>query len=183
MTSRIMSLAQRVFDRIEANRDPVKFAKRIGVRIRGDVKFYGVSRAMFGSEPWMIGLGDRVFITAECRFVTHDGGTLILRREVPDLEWSAPIEVGDDVYIGTRSLILPGVTIGNRVVIGACSVVTKDVPENTVVAGNPARRICSVDEYLERMKKKSLGLGHLAGAAKDAELRKLFAHLFSDSSL
>lgn len=50
-----------------------------------------------------------------------------------------PIIVGNDVWIGTRSIILPGVRIGNHVIIGAGSVVTKDVPDWAIVAGNPAR--------------------------------------------
>lgn len=182
MSSRVMSIARRVQDRVQAQRDPIAFARRIGVRIKGNVRFYGISRGMFGSEPWMISFGDNVYVTAGCTFVTHDGGTLVLRKEDPTLEWSAPISVGDDVYFGIRTTVLPGVTIGNRVVVGACSVVTKDVPGNSVVVGNPARRICSVDEYLERMKAKSLGIGHLPTADKDAALREIFGHLFNESS-
>ena len=52
-------------------------------------------------------------ITAGCQFITHDGGTLILRKEVPDLELTAPIVVGSDVYIGLNTMILPGVRIGS----------------------------------------------------------------------
>ncbi len=56
-------------------------------------------------------------------------------------EFSKGISVGDDCWIGGSSVILPGVTIGNRCIIGAGSVVTKDVPDDSVVAGNPAKPI------------------------------------------
>jgi acetyltransferase-like isoleucine patch superfamily enzyme len=107
-------------------------------------------------------------------FVTHDGGTLILRKEVPDLEWTAPITVGNDVYIGFRTMIMPGVNIGSRVIIGAGSIVTKDIPDNSVAAGVPARVIKTVDEYLEQMKKKSLKCGHLQGLEKETVLKRIF---------
>jgi acetyltransferase-like isoleucine patch superfamily enzyme len=158
-----------------AARDPVGFARSLGVRIGRGVHFYGVSRGVFGSEPWMIKIGDDVHITAGVTFVTHDGGTLILRKEIHDLEWSAPITIGNDVYIGIQSIILAGVTIGDRCIVGAGSVVSKDVPDNSVFAGVPARHICTTDEYLSKMQAKSLKLGHLRGAEKDGELRKLFA--------
>ncbi|MDD6564092.1 MAG: DapH/DapD/GlmU-related protein, partial [Clostridiales bacterium] len=55
--------------------------------------------------------------------------------------FTAPVNIGDDVWIGGGSIILPGVTIGNNVIIGAGSVVTKDVPDNTLAYGNPCRII------------------------------------------
>jgi acetyltransferase-like isoleucine patch superfamily enzyme len=170
----IRATIQSVRDRMAVARDPQAFARSLGVRLNGTVTFYDVSRGMFGSEPWLISLGDNVYVTAGVQFVTHDGGTLILRKEIPDLEWTAPISVGNDVYFGVRALILPGVTIGSRCIIAAGSVVTRDVPDNTVVGGVPARRISSVDEYMDKMKEKSLGLGHLPASEKAARLKKHF---------
>jgi len=115
-----------------------------------------------------------VHITSGCQFVTHDGGTLILRSEVPDLELTAPIVIGNDVYIGMRTIILPGVTIGNRCIIGAGSVVTRSIPDNTVAAGVPARVIKSTDEYLQSAKARSLKLGHLRGEEKARALKAHF---------
>ena len=133
---------------------------------------------MFGSEPWMIKIGDNVYITAGVQFVTHDGGTLILRKEVPDLEWSAPITLGDDVYIGIRAIILPGVNIGNRCIVAAGSVVSRSIPDNCVVAGVPARIIKTTDQYLEQMKNKSLKCGHLEYSEKDKVLKSIYQSQF-----
>jgi putative colanic acid biosynthesis acetyltransferase WcaF len=51
------------------------------------------------------------------------------------------IKIGEDAFVGARAFVLPGVTIGPRAIVGACSVVTKDVPENVIAAGNPCRVI------------------------------------------
>ena len=99
---------------------------------------------------------------------------MIFRDQIPDLEITKPITVGNNVYIGEDSLILPGVHIGNHVVIGARSVVTKDIPDNSVAVGVPCRVIKSTDEYLEKIKKESLHLGHLSGKEKDKALREYY---------
>jgi acetyltransferase-like isoleucine patch superfamily enzyme len=115
-----------------------------------------------------------VYITAGCQFITHDGGTLILRNEAPDLDLTAPITIGNDVYIGVRTVILPGASIGNRCIIGAGSVVSGRIPDNSVAAGVPARVIKSTDEYLKGAQAKSLHLGHLSAKEKEKALKKHF---------
>ncbi len=104
---------------------------------------------MFSTEPWCITLGNHVHITREVLFITHDGGTLLFRDKIPNLEITAPINVGNHVYIGVRSIIMPGVNIGNNCIIAAGSVVTKDVGDNSVVGGVPAKFIKSIDDYFE----------------------------------
>jgi carbonic anhydrase/acetyltransferase-like protein (isoleucine patch superfamily) len=151
---------------------PVQYAKWLGVNIGENPHFYGA--ISWGSEPWIITLGNNVHITDGCKFIAHDGGTLIFRDQIPDLEITKPIVVGDNVYIGEDSMLLPGVHIGSNVVIGARSVVTKDIPDNSVAAGTPCRVIKSTDEYLQKLKRESLHLGHLKGKKKDVALRKHF---------
>lgn len=153
---------------------PVGCSRKMGVRLGKNVRIYGGSPNMWGTEPFLITIGSNVYITAGCKFITHDGATLIFRNEHPTLDITAPITIGDDVYIGLQSIILPGVNIGSRVVIGAGSIVTKDIPDNSVACGVPARRIKSVDEYLQRAQVRSLGVGHLPGAEKAQRLKELF---------
>lgn len=153
---------------------PVKYAKKLGVNTLGTVKIYG--KVYWGTEPWIITLGDEVYITDGVRFITHDGGTLLFRKYVPDLEITKPIAVGNNVYIGNNVILLPGVTIGNNVVIGAGAVVSKDIPDNSVAAGVPARVIKTYDEYFEKLKKESLHLGHLTYEKKDKALKEYYGY-------
>ena len=66
------------------------------------------------------------------------------------------IRIGDNVFVGSNTTILYDVTIGSNVIIGAGSLVNKDIPSNSVVAGVPAKNICSFDEFIEKRKKESL---------------------------
>lgn len=154
--------------------NPIGYAKHIGVKLGTNVKFYGMKPNMFSTEPWLITIGNDCYITANCTFITHDGGTLILRKEVPDLELTAPIEIGNDVYIGLNTTILMGTKIGNRCIVGANSLLKGEYPDNSVIAGVPARVIKTVDEYLEKAKDNSLHLGHLSAKEKEIELKKHF---------
>ncbi|MDA3884353.1 MAG: acyltransferase [Candidatus Delongbacteria bacterium] len=171
---RLISKVNLLFYAVYAKMYPVKYAKYIGVNIKGKVNIYCSSFSMFSTEPWLITLGNNVHITNGVKFINHDGGTLILRKFVPDLEITKPITVGNDVYIGINTIIMPGVNIGNNVIVGAGAVVTRDIPDNSIAVGVPAKRIKSVDEYLEKAKKESLHIGHLTYKAKEKELRKIF---------
>lgn len=62
------------------------------------------------------------------------------------MQYARPISVGNNVWIGGNVTVLPGITIGNNVTIGAGSVVTRDIPDNTLAVGNPCRVIKSIDE-------------------------------------
>lgn len=154
--------------------DRTKYVKKIGVNFGSNCHFYG--NISWGTEPWIITLGDNVHITAECRFVTHDGATLLFRDREPTLELTRPITIGNNVYIGTRSIIMGGVKIGNNVIIGAGSIVTHDIPDNSVAVGVPARVIKTAEEYFEKAKEQSLGLGHLKYEEKDRALREYYGY-------
>ena len=84
--------------------------------------------------------GNNVFIAPNCSFYTA-GHPLDAERRNKGLEYAKPIKVGNNVWIGGNVCVLPGVTIGDNVVIGAGSIVTKDIPSNVVAVGNPCRVI------------------------------------------
>ncbi len=89
--------------------------------------------------------GDNVFIAPHCGFYTA-GHPLDVEQRNKGLEYAYPISVGNNVWIGAHVCVLPGVTIGDNTVIGAGSVVTKDVPSGVLAAGNPCRVIREITE-------------------------------------
>lgn len=171
----IRKIYRKTYEAIIGRINRVRFAQKIGVNFpMGGIHIYG--KVSWGSEPWIISLGNNVHLTDGVRFITHDGGTLLFRNKVPDLEITKPIVVGNDVYIGNNVIILPGVTIGNKVIIGAGAIVTKDIPDNSLAVGVPAKVIKTADEYFEKIQKDSLHLGHLKGEVKDRELMKYYKY-------
>lgn len=107
-------------------------------------------------------------------FITHDGGTHVLRKEEPEICIYGPIVIGCNTFIGARSLVLPNVKIGNNVIVGAGSIVTKSVPDDVVVAGVPARVICTIDEYRKKNDSKFSFILHLPYEEKRSYLVKEF---------
>lgn len=89
--------------------------------------------------------GDNVFVGPNCGFHTA-GHPIDSGRRNQRLEYAWPITVGDNVWFGAGVQVMPGVRIGSNVVIGAGSVVTRDVPDNVVAAGNPCRVLRSISE-------------------------------------
>lgn len=89
--------------------------------------------------------GDNVFIAPSCGFYTA-GHPLDAERRNKGLEYARPITIGNNVWIGAQVAVLPGVTIGDNCVIGAGSVVTKDIPAGVVAAGNPCKVLKTIDD-------------------------------------
>ncbi|MEA4821509.1 2,3,4,5-tetrahydropyridine-2,6-dicarboxylate N-acetyltransferase [bioreactor metagenome] len=160
-------------------RDTVKYAKKLGVKVGENCKILANPRKVFGSEPWLINIGNHVEITANVQFVTHDGGVWTLREEYPNIDVFGPIRVGNNVFIGIGATILPNVRIGDNCIIGAGSVITKDIPSNSVVAGAPAKLIKTFGEYIETSLAKSIPTKRMSIQQKEEYLRKEKPHWFS----
>lgn len=119
------------------------YAKYIGVKLGKNCKIY---TKHFGTEPFLIEIGDNVTIAADVKLITHDGSGSLLGK----MFRYRKIIIGNNVFIGMNTIVLLGVEIGDNVIVGAGSVLTKSVPPNSVVAGNPAKIITSFDEYVRR---------------------------------
>ena len=147
---------------------PEQWARYIGVTIGHDNL---IGKNHWSSEPYLITVGSHCQLT-DCRIFTH-GGAQPIRDKHPNFDLFGKVTIGDYVYIGSGSLIMPGVTIGNNVLVAAGSVVTKSVPDRMVVGGNPARIICTIDEYYERNKKWDIGSKGMSASAKKKLLLEL----------
>ena len=106
------------------------------------------------SDPELVTFHDNVVVASNVTFITHDISHNMLNN-LGEFKYgynNGCIEVMNNVFIGANVTILPNVRIGSNVIIGAGSLVTKDVPDNSVVVGVPAKVIESFDEYLEKRK-------------------------------
>lgn len=147
---------RKFFGHIMSNNRYINLLRKDGVKIGDGCVIW--KNVVFGSEPYLITIGDHCRITDGVKFVTHDGGLWTIRnveKYNPDhrnYDILKPIVVGNNVHIGWNTIIMPGVNIGNNVVIGCGAIVTKDIPDNTVAVGVPARVIENLDNYFEKNK-------------------------------
>ncbi|CAH9065473.1 2,3,4,5-tetrahydropyridine-2,6-dicarboxylate N-acetyltransferase [Pseudoalteromonas haloplanktis] len=148
-----------------------RYAKKIGVKFGQDCSFNGLSK--FGSEPYLIKMGDHVRIVS-VNFVNHDGGVWVLRDTESDLDLVDTITIGDNVFIGQETTLLPGTIIGNNVVIGARSLVKGTLEPNYVYAGVPAKKICTLEEYKEKLLTNGIRTKHMDAITKKQYLLKFF---------
>lgn len=145
MIKKIIRIFQKIFWTNE------KYARHIGVKIGLDCD---IKEVHFGTEPYLITIGDHVQITNGVRIFTH-GAAWVLREKHSDIDFFGKVEIKNNVYIGNNALIMPGVTIGNNVVIAAGSVVTKSIPNNCIVGGNPSKIIGNFKEFEIKMLEKN----------------------------
>ena len=142
----IIGVAAKLQERLEARRMDARWAKlrRMGMGIGRGVRLPS-STYIDTSHCFLITIEDWSFFGPECMILAHDAQM----DEFLDAGRIGRVLIRSHSHIGARTLILPGVEIGPRTIVGANSVVSRTLPPDTVCAGNPARVLRSLDEYLE----------------------------------
>lgn len=125
----------------------VEYFKSLGGTVGSNCRIYTTT---FGSEPCLISIGNHVTITSGVKILTHDGATWLTRDQKGRRYSFKKTIIGNHVFIGVNSIIMPGVIIEDRVIVAAGSLVTKSIPSGSIVGGNPARIIGSYDSYEKR---------------------------------
>lgn len=140
-------------------KDTTAYARSLGVKIGKGGQILANPISCFGTEPWLITLGDHVDVTSGVRFFTHDGGIWVVRgveERFNQYDSFAPIKVGNNVMVGSGVQVMPGVSIGDNVIIAAGAVVSRDIPSDSIYGGVPARKISDLDGYMEKMRQTAV---------------------------
>lgn len=175
LVRRIKNLVKKIKINFADNNQYIDILRKDGVKIGCGCEIN--KSAVFGTEPYLISIGDNVRITLGVKFITHDGGMIVLRNlglVNKNADKIGKITIGNNVNIGWNAIIMPGVSIGNNCVIAAGAIVTHDVADSSVVGGIPARYIESIDEYYEKNKNNLFATKNMSYKDKKEYLEKFF---------
>ena len=131
-----LDLVERKLLLVLSNDFRIRRLRARGVRIGRDCLIFTTD---FSTEPYLVEIGDHVAISSGVKFITHDASGWLFDDTDPDMDLFGPIQVGSNVYFGLDCLVLPNTKIGSNCIIGAGALVRGNVPDDSVVMGNPGR--------------------------------------------
>lgn len=137
----------------------LNFLRKKGIKIGNDIFITPdvKSVSIDVTRPSLIEIGNKVRINKNLTLVTHDGAFYVLKNLYNEfVPKSGRIKIGNNVYFGRNCTVLMNVEIGDNCIIGFGSVVTRNIPANSVAVGVPAKVICTIEEYYERRKIESV---------------------------
>ena len=137
-----MKLLKKILYRMSYNYRLNDFKKN-GMKVGDNVHIY--NSIIDHSHYYLISIGNNVTIT-NSSILAHDAST----KNIIGKSIVGKVTIGDNVFIGYKSIILPNVKIGDNVIIGAGSVVTRDIPSNSIAVGNPCKVIAKYDEFVRK---------------------------------
>lgn len=135
-----------------------RYLRKIGINIPEDYRegksgYIDPSAYFDGSDYRLISIGKNTTISRDVVVLTHDfsivKGLQAIGQEATD-HFLKPVEIGENCFIGARCLILPGTEIGDNTICGGGAVLHGKIPSNSIVAGNPAKSICSIEEWTRK---------------------------------
>lgn len=134
----------------------IEYLRKNGVVIGDNVLIYAPNHTTVDiRKPWLVSIGNNCKITSGVTILAHDYSVSVARRKFGQfVGGSLPVSIGENVFIGIGSTILMGTTIGKNCIVGANSVVKGNFPDDSVIAGNPAKVICSIDDFYNKNLKK-----------------------------
>ena len=141
----VNKIRYQLMNETQRSENDIQKLRAAGAKIGNNVDI--LNSSIDSSVPGLLSIGDNVTIT-NAVILTHDAS---LKKSI-GYSKVGKVHIGSNVFIGFGAIVLPDTVIGNNVVIGAGAVVAKDIPDNSVVAGNPARIICTYEEYLNKNK-------------------------------
>lgn len=157
---KIIELIKKIILREKYNSDTyTKYLRKKGVYVGENTKFYSPPTLNIDiSRPYLLKIGSCCKIAAGVLILTHDYSFSVLRPVYHFLTNDCPGQtvIGNNCLLGMRSVIMGGVKLGNNVIVATGAVVTKDVPDNSIVAGVPAKIICSLEDFYKRRKESQI---------------------------
>lgn len=140
------------------NKRYIKYLRKSGVKVGDNVIFRRPRHSRVDvTRPSLISIGDNVDMNMNFQILTHDWACGVFRNVYSDfVNSSGKVTIGNNIYFGTNVVVLKGVTIGDNCVIGAGSIVTRDIPANSVATGIPCKVVCTLKEYFQKRKAKGL---------------------------
>lgn len=148
-----------------------------GLKVGKNVRFVEVPE--FGTEPFLIEIGDDTTFSNNVRFVNHDGGQNALHffPKYKDVRTFARIKIGKKCLLGADTIVMPGVEMADNCILGAGSILTTSTKPNSVYAGVPAKYICDIEDYGDRL------LANNVMYPRDLELNRLALDAYISKNL
>lgn len=152
----VRSIRKIIFGNKATSEDYLNSLREKGAKIGCGVKIYSPNHTYIDELfPYMLSIGDNVNITSGVHILNHDYSWSVLKNKYNTvLGGVGKVSIGNNVFIGVNSVILMNSEIGDNVIIGSGSVVHGRIPSNSVVAGSPAKVICTLEEFFEKRKKR-----------------------------